>query len=165
MCLVCACCWPLNCVCSCFTRALTHWFIGVLLFVFSSGDFAKVITTLQQPYNRMSIHALITLSIQSIKDRNNPNARKHPSSSSFRRERGEKVMKNVAGVVNEKASNLYGSLKHWASEKKKKKKGGGRLENAVVGGGVATKSTATVNRSRISSGWIGHRCCYNQVFE
>jgi hypothetical protein len=120
-----------------------HRLIGVLLFVFSSGDFAKVITTLQQPYNHMSIHALITLSIQSIKDRNNPNARKHPSSSSFRRERVEKVMKNVAGVVNEKASNLYGSLKHWASEKKKKKKGkgGARLGNDVVGGGGATTTT------------------------
>jgi hypothetical protein len=115
--------------------------------VLLNGDFAKVITTLQQPYTHMNVNQLIQASISRSHILNDPNYIKNKnklsssssnsssSSSSFRRERVEKVMKNVAGVVNEKAFNLYGRMKLWASDKNKKGGTSGGSGGSSGGGG------------------------------
>ena len=88
-----------------------------------TGDFATAITALQQQYSVMDINALIRISIERNDDKNNPNksARKiYKSSGSFRRDVVAANLKNVAGVMEAKAANLFGRVKSWASEKKKK---------------------------------------------
>ena len=87
-----------------------------------NSDFATAITTLQQPYNRMDVNALIRVSIERRKDKIDPSRRasKLGKGGSFRRENVEKTLKNVAGAVEARAANLFGRVKSWASEKKKR---------------------------------------------